>query len=338
MRCVEVLLAGALLVGCNAAIKVPKKSLPKIDASKSTDAADSTPAPLERMINRPGLSLRLIPAGEYLMGADDVSPFGEVAACEHPAHVVRLTRSFWMSECEVTVGQFRGFVAATGYRTEAERSGQGVNGLDLATGEVAQRAGRIWSSPGFAQTDQHPVVGASWRDAQEFCAWLSQLEGETYRLPTEAEWEYACRARTKTAFASGDSFSPHLGNVGDAALRAVFPAATDSASWSDQYPFTAPVGSFQPNRFGLYDMHGNVGEWCLDWFDAKYYASSPEVNPQGPGAATEWRVVRGGSWYNSPAHCRSACRHDGLPTAPSTTNGFRVVMEAIPASDSNADN
>lgn len=337
-RTFELLLFGVMLTGCSSAIVAPHKSLSEHEAAETNDSnddsAEARPTPLERMINRPGISFRLIPAGGFLMGTDDVSPFGDFAACEQPQHFVRLTRSFWMSECEVTVGQFRRFVAETGYRTEAEQSGQGVVSLDLLTGEVAQRSERIWSSPGFAQTDAHPVVGVSRLDALKFCAWLSQSDGETYRLPTEAEWEYACRAGTKTAFASGDTFSPHLGNVGDMALRKVFSAATDTEHWSDQFPFTAPVGSFQPNRFGLFDMHGNVGEWCDDWFDAKYYAYAPEVNPRGPPSATQWRVVRGGSWYNTSSHCRSAGRHDGLLTAPSTTNGFRVVMEAILSSES----
>ncbi len=321
------LFAGAL-AGCSSGIVAPKIKLPEQTALKADDeSAGSSPISPERMTNRLGMGLRLIPAGEFKMGTKDASPFGEFATCEQPQHAVRVTRPFWMSECEITVGQFRRFVAATGYRTEAEQSGRGVNGLDLLTGEVAHRPERIWSSPGFTQSEQHPVVAVSRSDAQEFCVWLSQLEDRSYRLPTEAEWEYACRAGTTTAFASGDIFEPGLGNVGDLSLRAVFSAATDTANWSDQFPFTAPVGTFRPNRFGLFDMHGNVGEWCHDWFDATYYAASPEADPQGPETSTRWRVVRGGSWYNSPTHCRSAGRHDGLPTAPSTTNGFRVVLE-----------
>ncbi len=323
-----------LLAGCNAGDGVPEAI--KSERNASFDNPDTRVTSLERMTNRLGMAFRLIPEGEFAMGTEDVSPFGEFAACEQPQHVVRLTRPFWMSECEVTVGQFRRFVEETSFRTEAERTGQGVNGLNLLTGEVQQHSERIWSSPGFLQTEQHPVVGVSWSDAHDFCVWLSQKEERVYRLPTEAEWEYACRAGSKTPFASGDSLSPMIANVGDVALRAVFARATSTANWSDQYPFTAHVGSCQPNRFGLYDMHGNVGEWCQDWFDSEYYASSPAVDPPGPAAATNWRVVRGGSWYNSPVHCRSAGRHDGLPTAPSTTNGFRVVLEADQAREPSA--
>lgn len=322
-----------VLLGCNAAIVAPKKTLNELSTSateKKENVEDSANVLPQRMSNRIGMALRLIPAGAFRMGTDEAQLPGEFAQCERPQHDVRLTHAFWIGECEVTVGQFRRFMGETRYRTDAERSRDGVNGLDLTTGEVRQRREQIWSSPGFEQNDQHPVVGLSHRDAQEFCKWLSQLEDQTYRLPTEAEWEYACRAGTTTAFSSGESFSPQSGNVGDLALSAAFPAAMGVANWSDQFPFTAPVGTFQPNRWGLFDMHGNVGEWCLDGFDANYYAVSPNVDPTGPATATRWHVVRGGSWYNSPAHCRSAGRHDGMPTAASTTNGFRVVRESSP--------
>ncbi len=322
-----IVLVGMLLVGCNLRGVAPTKSLPEPINSSTDESAASLPIPLSRMTNRGGMSFRLVPAGEFAMGTKDVTPMGELAICEQPRHVVRLTRPFWMGECEVTAGQFRQFVEATDYRTDAELTGDGVNGLDLLTGAVSQSTDRIWSSPGFPQTDQHPVVAVSRNDALEFCVWLSQLEGRTYRLPTEAEWEFACRAGSETPFACGELFDSMMGNVADIALRGKFSGATEVAPWDDEFPFTAPVGSFQPNRFGLFDMHGNVGEWCLDWFDADYYRVSPTVDPRGPAGPTAWRVVRGGSWYNSPPHCRSACRHDGLRTAPSTTNGFRIVIE-----------
>jgi formylglycine-generating enzyme required for sulfatase activity len=319
-----------MLAGCSTGPLATNRAAP--EPLVSPEKREAAQPPFPRTVNRMGLAFRRLPAGEFTRGTDDGARVGEFAACEQPRHLVRLTKPFWMSECEVTRGQFQRFVVETGYRTEAERSGEGVNGLDVKTGAVVRRAEQTWLSPGFAQTDQHPVVAVSDDDAQQFCRWLSQQDGRTYRLPTEAEWEYACRAGTDTAFASGETFSPQLGNVGDAALRAVFAQGSDLAAWSDQYPFTAPVGSFQPNRFGLFDMHGNVGEWCQDWF-APYGAASPQVDPRGPNEPTAWRVVRGGSWYNSPEHCRSAGRHDGLPTAPSTTNGFRVVMEAEVTND-----
>jgi sulfatase modifying factor 1 len=275
-----------------------------------------------------------IPPGEFLMGAEDPAEFGTYSAPEGPQHRVRLTRPFQMSRCEITVGEFRRFVEATGYVTEAEETGQGCNGLNLTTGEVEKLATRTWHAPGFEQSDDHPVVCVSHRDAVRFCEWLSgELKG-TVRLPTEAEWEYCCRAGTASRYSSGDEPETLNGvaNCGDRALAAKI-AAFDStaAGWDDKYAFTAPVGTFAPNKMGLHDMHGNVGEWCADWFDAEYYLRSEVMNPTGPGQSEvtpeSWHVVRGGSWYNAPISLRSSGRHDGVPTEASTTNGFRVVME-----------
>ena len=272
--------------------------------------------------------------GEFLMGAADSEGLGQYGASEVPQHRVQLSRPFRISRCEITVGQFRKFVDATGYVTEAEETGQGCNGLNLETGDVEKLPTRIWRTPGFEQTDQHPVVCVSHRDAVRFCEWLSgELKG-TVRLPTEAEWEYCCRAGTASRYSSGDEPETLNGvaNCGDRALAAKI-AAFDStaAGWDDKYPFTAPVASFAPNKLGLHDMHGNVGEWCADWFDAEYYLRSEAMNPTGPSESEvtpkSWHVVRGGSWYNAPISLRSSGRHDGVPTEASTTNGFRVVME-----------
>src|SRR5262249_10455549 len=135
-----------------------------------------------------------------------------------------------------------------------------------------------WRNPGFAQTDEHPVVNVSWNDAQAFCDWLSQKEGKKYRLPTEAEWEYGCRANTRTRFHGGDEDGTlwQVANAMDRSLGAQWSYNKlknkevqrrlsdwfESVTWDDGYPFTAPVGRFRPNAFGLYDMHGNVWEWC----------------------------------------------------------------------------
>lgn len=273
--------------------------------------------------NSLGMEFARIPAGEFTMGSDDRDRFGDFSRSEGPAQKLRMTNPFWMARCEVTVGAFRQFVSATGFRTEAEQDGLGCNGLNLSTGNVEQRPQWIWSSPGYEQTDQHPVVCVSWKDARAFCRWLSELEQREYRLPTEAEWEYACRAGTSTLFSSGESIRSVQGfaNTGDQALKRQFPLARNRAPWNDGFAFTAPVASFQPNPFGLFDMHGNVGEWCEDWFQSR------GDQPSGPASSGEsrWRVVRGGSWYNTPSSCRSSGRHDGVPTARSTTNGFRIV-------------
>lgn len=169
----------------------------------------------------------------------------------------------------------------------------------------------------------------SWNDAVAFCEWLSRKEGRTYRLPTEAEWEYACRAGTTTAYQHGDDPEDLVlvGNVADGtfkAFKAKFPQRT-TINARDDYIFTAPVGKFRPNDFGLHDMHGNVGEWCADWYDAKYYANSPSADPAGPSSGA-FRVCRGGSWNIAAGGCRSACRSRNVPSHRVSNLGFRLAL------------
>lgn len=286
--------------------------------------ADSSPS----FTNSLGMRFSRIPAGSYLMGASPADGISTCRPSEFPQRPVRITHAFLMGRHEVTVGQFRRFVEATGYRTEVERTRAGANSLDLDTGAVVQRADCVWHNPGFPQTDEHPVVCVSQLDAIAFCAWLSETEGRRYRLPTEAEWEYACRAGTKTRFSTGNSNHSLQGaaNLGDESLRTRFSGAWGAANWRDGHTFTAPVGSYRPNAFHLYDMHGNAGEWCADWFTEDYAALQVDENSLVPTSGA-WPVVRGGSWFNTPSSCRSSGRHDDIPTAPSTTNGFRVVLE-----------
>ena len=183
-----------------------------------------------------------------------------------------------------------------------------------------------WRNVGFEQTDEHPVVNVSWNDAVAFCKWLSRKEGKAYRLPTEAEWEYACRAGTTTRYFNGDDpeLLAKVGNVADAAAKTEFPDWTLTIKASDGYAFTAPVGSFQPNAFGIYDMHGNAWQWCADWFDEKYYAASPVNDPIGPDSGRS-RVLRGGSWMGWPLVSSSAKRIQCPPVFRDFSIGFRVA-------------
>lgn len=275
------------------------------------------------------LTFRRIPAGQFQMGAESAVVPLEYCFAEMPAHRVSLSRDFLMSETEVTVGLYRSFVEDTGYTPIFDRPGLGCNSLNLKTGEVQRLEETTWRTPGFRQTDQHPVVCLSQQDAVAFCQWFSQKHQQKFRLPTEAEWEYACRAGSRTLFAEGNQVECLDGhaNVGDMALSRSTSSVQGVAPWDDGFAFTAPVASFRPNAFGLYDMHGNVGEWCADWFDAAYYESSPESDPSGPKWPRRWHVVRGGSWFNTPLSCRCSGRHDCVQTMPSTTNGFRLVMD-----------
>jgi formylglycine-generating enzyme required for sulfatase activity len=177
------------------------------------------------------------------------------------------------------------------------------------------------------QSDASPVVNVSWNDAMAFCYWLSQKEGKTYRLPTEGEWEYACRAGTTTRFYNGDDSEglTQIANVWDAAAKAQFPAGLNQLASSDGWAFTSPSGQFRPNGFGLYDMTGNAREWCADWYDKNYYATSPERDPAGPASGTA-RVSRGGGWNSLAPLCSSARRGYGEPTARDFNLGFRVVQ------------
>jgi formylglycine-generating enzyme required for sulfatase activity len=312
-------------------------------SSSAAVAAGPAPAAATRQIaNSIGMKLVLIPAGEFTMGsresAEDTAAFfnktyggddlkADVFQDEHPQHRVRITRPFYLGAYHVTRGQFRQFVADTGYETEAERGDKkGAYGWNPDRKEFGFNKKYSWQNTGFEQTDEHPVVNVSWDDAMAFCKWLSRKEGITYRLPTEAEWEYACRAGTTTRYYSGDDPETlaKVGNVADAAAKAKFPAWNYTIKASDGYVFTSPVGSFQPNAFGLYDMHGNACQWCADWYGEKYYDASPADDPTGPDSG-HYRVLRGGSWNYRSCITRSAYRDWIAPDYRYGNSGFRVA-------------
>jgi len=301
----------------------------------------SPPSSGEEFTNSIGMKLRRIPAGEFMMGSGKSA--GEIVRLfdldkddakyytdEHPQHRVRITKPFHLGVHEVTVGQFRTFVDATEYKTEPEKDGEGGWGYDEKTGKFEGRKPQYtWRNVGWQQTDDHPVVNVTWNDAVEFCKWLSKKDGQPYRLPTEAEWEYACRAGTATMYTHGDDPEglADVGNVADGTAKAKFSNWT-TISARDGYVFTAPVGQFRPNGFGLYDMHGNVYEWCQDWHGEDYYGNSPPTNPEGPSSGSgSSRVLRGGSWCISPRLVRSAGRFWGTPAFRSRSSGFRVLCE-----------
>jgi formylglycine-generating enzyme required for sulfatase activity len=234
----------------------------------------------------------------------------------------------------VTKGQFRKFVDETGYKTDAEKDGKGgwgYTGKKDDSVPFEQRPNFTWRDWGVDQGDESPVVNVSHNDAAAFCEWLSKKEGREYRLPREAEWEYACRAGTRSLFYNGDDPEDltKIGNVADVTLKQVIsrrPLTTVTSS--DGWPFTARVGQFRPNNFGVYDMIGDVWEWCADWFDEKYYGNSHLSNPTGP-AAGSYRVIRGGSWYSTAWFCRSASRRWVTPDYRDNDLGFRIAAVSI---------
>jgi formylglycine-generating enzyme required for sulfatase activity len=273
-----------------------------------------------------------LPGGTFAMGSADLWTYP--ADGEGPVHEVTLA-SFRIDATAVTNARFSEFVGATGYRTDAERLGWAFvfagllpDDFEPTRGVAAapwwrQVYGADWAHPEGPQSDvgdraDHPVVQVSWQDAAAYCAWAG------VRLPTEAEWEYAARGGLAGAvFPWGNDREPdgeHRMNV----WQGTFPTKN---TLDDGFLGTAPVDSFAPNGFGLYNMTGNVWEWCADWYDPGYYARSPVENPTGPRAGTD-RVMRGGSYLCHASYCnryRVSARSANGPDSSVGNLGFRCA-------------
>ncbi len=259
---------------------------------KSVDAGDASPVPQRSdnsvISNSVGMRFVRIPKGTFLMGSP---PDEEGHIYDEHQHEVTLSRDFYIGVYAVTQRQYQRVI--------------GKNPSRFQGPEVKN-----------ADSSNHPVENVSYDDAVEFCRRLSELsdeqaDGRRYRLPTEAEWEYACRAGSKTAFSFGS-------NATDLGSHAWYAANSND--------MTHAVGGKKPNAFGLYDMHGNVEEWCSDWYDAKYYASSPATDPRGPDSGS-LRVFRGGSWRFRLDSLRCADRGYSTPNKRHDEYGIRVVLE-----------
>jgi len=318
-----------------------------------------------------GTTLHLLHGGRFVQGtsggeralkkAFPLSTTGQFYGnAEDPAHVTWITRPFYLAETEVTVDQFAEFVKATGYETSAERQQTKMVGWEptpedkplYQSYDFLRDKKFSWQNPGFRQKGDHPIVGVSWADAKAYCEWLSKKDGVRYRLPTEAEWEFACRAGTSTWFSFGDRAKGvvhRYGNLGNVELERHRKHSAER-QWlldfkndpEDRHVFTAPVGSYEANPFGLNDMHGNVWEWCEDlWLDTVYkdferprYDQSngtavDPVNtdrPQTP--ANNFHTIRGGSWYNGDLICRSASRTYWDAEDAACYIGFRIARDA----------
>jgi formylglycine-generating enzyme required for sulfatase activity len=236
-------------------------------------------------VNRVGMKFVRIPKGKFLMGTPR-------NAASEKQHEVELTKDFYLGVYEVTQGQYKQVM--------------GVNPSDFcATGSGA---GKVQGQ----NTTDFPVEQVNWHDAQKFVEKLNSLDvrkgaGRKYRLPTEAEWEYACRAGSDKTYHFGDQIT-----------------AKDANFVQSPAKRTEKVGSYKPNKWGLYDMHGNVFEWVLDCYDADFYKTGPKRDPVCLKGAT--RVERGGGWYNSPDDCRAACRYNISATDKYNNLGFRVAL------------
>jgi len=277
--------------------------------TSASPVADASGVLRDRFLDGGGLGpeLVLIPTGRFQMGSPEHERKIAMAAGsqkswldrETPQHWVGIEQSFALGRHPVSVGQWRQFARATRWESQSETA---------------------WDRPGFEQDDEHPVVGVSWNDAQLYLAWLGRMTGQVYRLPSEAEWEYACRAGAKTAFSFGDEIS------------------TDHANYDGHYTYngsargqyrggTSRAGAFQPNPWGLFDMHGNVWEWVQDTVHDDYTGAPADGSAWEEGGDASRRILRGGSWLYNPRYLRSALRNGFSAVLGNDIVGFRVARK-----------
>ncbi len=263
-----------------------------------------------------------IKGGIFKMGA----PSGLGRADERPVHIVKVG-DFYMSRYEVTIAEFRRFIQSSSYKTEAEKNGYSW----IFNSGWKQKTGVNWKCDEkgkvrLQKDSAYPVIHVTWNDAVAYCAWLSRQTGNQYRLPTEAEWEYAARGGQSAhgyMYAGSNSIDDvawYWRNSGDSYLK-------DEWDWNRIEQNNCkpnPVGKKKPNELGLYDMSGNVWEWCQDWYDAHFYSQRAHLNPIGPERGPG-RVHRGGSWNNGAMGCTVSNRDFDNPAVSNSELGFRVV-------------
>jgi len=267
-------------------------------AGEKSDPA--TGRPYEIWLKEPKIEFVLVPAGQFRMGSSlspeqTVDKYGGTTQRfkdEQPQHQVQITKPFYLGKYEVTNAQFRQF--------RAEHDSKAHRGHTL-------------------DEDSHPVVHVSWEDAMAFCKWIGERSGLTVRPPTEAEWEYACRAGTRTPFYWGAEMDVAYCSFADKSV----PLKRDATELEDGYTVTAPVGRYKPNAFGLHDMLGNVYEWCAD--GKRAYSADAVSDPRGPDS--DPRALRGGSWGSQPRFARCANRYQRASTHKGNIYGFRVSVE-----------
>jgi len=283
--------------------------------------------PARVFVPETGITFVLISPGRFQMGSPENEP---ARSRGEQRHWRTIKEPFYISETEVTVEQFRRFVKATGYLTDAERGteeGGHTKGAfaTVPDGDREWSANASWQFPfpnvfEFRQREDHPVVQVSWNDAKSFAKHFG------YQLPTEAQWEYAARAGTTTAYLWGadEAGGKGFGNMNDASAAKRFCNWNRSFPFDDGYVFLAPVRSFKPNAWGLHDVTGNVAEWCEDAYVRDYPADGADESAATNGTA---RVIRGGSWLDPPDLYRMAKRFGFAPQGRRDFIGFRAVMK-----------
>lgn len=266
--------------------------------------------------------LVIVPPGRFVLGSADDEAFRD--ADEGPALVVTFTNAFAIGQTEVTRGQFAAFISATGYAAAGQCLSWTGTRLELVVG-------RSWRDPGYAQTDGHPVACVTWRDAAAFVTWLRKTTGKAYRLPSNAEWEYAARGGTQAAhaFAGGEDDACRFGNVADVSAKQDVAqwrtAACDDATGLG----TARVRSYAPNGYGIYDTVGNVWEWIADCYQPTYLGAPIDGSAWGSAGECGAAFDRGGGFSNlMPGHLRAANRSRApSPDTAAYSLGFRVARD-----------
>jgi formylglycine-generating enzyme required for sulfatase activity len=270
----------------------------------------------------------VVPSASFTMGSPDSEK--DRYKDEGPPHRVTIAKPFAVGKFHITVDQFAAFVTETGYDA-------GSKCWTFEDGKGEERSSRSWRNPGFTQGGSHPAVCLNWNDAKAYVAWLARKTGKTYRLLTEAEWEYAARVRIEPgayprySFGNDEKDLCRYGNGADQTAKSSIAGAKDwaVAPCSDGYAYTSPVGSFAANGFALYDMQGNAWQWTEDCYHDSY-AGAPSDGSAWTTGDCGSRVVRGGSWVASPQVLRSANRNGGTTGDPVSSLGFRVARTLTP--------
>lgn len=320
----------ALLLAVTAAAQPPAPA-PKSEKAAAAAAASAS-ASAGALRDCPACpEMVVVPAGNFLLGTSASSTEVDLERGEAPPQPVTISRPFAIGRYEVTVAEFRAFAAATQYAPSADcRVASGGAWLRLPE--------RGWQDPGFAApaAEAEPVVCVSWDDAKAYADWLSKTTGKAYRLPSETEWEYAARGGTTTPRYFGDrdsdessllSVACDYANVYDASAVVELAFPQPNARCSDGHTYVAPVGSFKPNAFDLYDMIGNAREWVQDCYTASYTGRPLDGRAWEWAGGCELRGVRGGSWATRPAASRAAARGAEPQGLRQSDLGFRVARE-----------